>query len=51
MGATPKPEAYYFPVELNSIDYNGAYTYFGLQPGTTREDLKKCLDNWGSAWG
>jgi hypothetical protein len=48
VGATPKPEAYYFPVELNSIDYNGAYTYFGLQQGTTREDLKKCLDNWGA---
>ncbi len=47
VGATPKPEAYYFPVELNSIDYNGDYTYFGLEPGTTREDLKKCLDNWG----
>lgn len=47
VGATPKPEAYYFPVEFNSIDYNGDFTYFGLEPGTTREDLKKCLDNWG----
>ena len=47
VGATPKPEAYYFPVELNSIDYNGAYTYFGLEQGTTKEDLKRCLDNWG----
>lgn len=48
VGASPKPEAYYFPVELNSIDYHGAYSYFGLLPGTTREDLKKCLDNWGA---
>jgi hypothetical protein len=47
VGATPKPEAYYFPVELNSIDYNTDFTYFGLEPGTTREDLKKCLENWG----
>lgn len=47
VGATPKPEAYYFPVELNSIDYNTDFTYFGLEPGTTREDLKKRLDNWG----
>ena len=47
VGATPKPEAYYFPVELNSIDYDGAYTYFGFEKGTTREDLKKRLENWG----
>jgi len=47
VGASPKPESYFFPVELNSIDYNGGYTYFGLEPGTTKEDLKKRLDNWG----
>jgi hypothetical protein len=47
VGATPKPEAYYFPVELNSIDYNGAYTYFGVEPGTTKAQLKKYLQNWG----
>jgi len=47
VGASQKPESYYFPVELNSIDYNGAYTYFGLEPGTTKADLKKRLENWG----
>lgn len=47
VGASPKPESYYFPVELNSIDYNGAYTYFGLEPGTTKEDVKRHLENWG----
>lgn len=47
VGVPPKPEAYYFPVQLNAIDYNHAYTYFGLLPGTTKEDLKKCLKNWG----
>jgi len=47
VGASPKPESYYFPVELNSIDYNGAYTYFGLEPGTTKEDVKRYLENWG----
>ncbi len=46
--ASPKPESYYFPVELNSFDYNGAYTYFGLEPGTTKEQLKTYLDNWGA---
>lgn len=48
VGATPKPEAYYFPIELNSIDYNGAYTYFGLESGTTREDVIRCLKKWDS---
>lgn len=48
VGATPKPEAYYFPVELNSIDYDGDFTYFGLEPGTTKEDLKKRLEDWGA---
>lgn len=47
IGGTPKPEAYYFPVELNSIDYDGAYTYFGLEPDTTKEKLKRYLENWG----
>jgi len=46
VGATPKPEAYYFPEELNSIDYNGAFTYFGLEPGTTKEDVVRCLKKW-----
>ncbi len=48
IGANPKPEAYYFPVELNSIDYDGAYTFFGLEPGTTKQQLKRYLENWGA---
>lgn len=47
VGAHPKPEAYYFPVELNSIDYNTDFTYFGLEPGTTKAQLRACLDDWG----
>ena len=50
VGAHSKPEAYYFPRELNAIDYHSAYTYFGLLPGTTREDLVEALRNWGK-WG
>lgn len=44
--APPKPESYYFPVQLNNIDYNSAYTYFGLEPGTTKDDIIKCLKKW-----
>lgn len=48
MGVASKPEAYYFPVELNSIDYNGAYTFFGIDSDMTKEKLKTFLDNWGA---
>lgn len=47
VGAHSKPEAYYFPKELNAIDYHSAYTYFGLLPGVTREDIVSCLKDWG----
>jgi len=46
LGVTPKPEAYYFPKQLNAIDYDSAYTFFGVIPGTTKEDIKKCLMDW-----
>ena len=46
LGVTPKPEAYYFPKQLNTIDYNAAYTFFGVIQGTTKEDIKRCLINW-----
>jgi hypothetical protein len=38
-----KPEAYYFPVQLNNHPGRFPYTFFGLNPGTTREALKQCL--------
>jgi len=42
----PKPEAYYFPPQLNNHGGRFPFTFFGLQPGTTREDIKTCLRNW-----
>jgi len=41
-----KPEAYYFPVQLNNHGGKFPYTFFGLEPGTTREDVITCLRNW-----
>jgi len=29
------------------VDNNFAYTFMGLNPGTTKADLKRCLENWG----
>ncbi|MEM1582041.1 MAG: hypothetical protein QXK89_05980 [Candidatus Bathyarchaeia archaeon] len=42
----PKPEAYYFPPQLNVIEGKFPYTFFGLEPGTTKEDIKRCLEKW-----
>jgi len=41
-----KPESYYFPPQLNNVDNNFAYTFMGLEPGTTKAQLRKCLENW-----
>ena len=46
VGQEGKPESYYFPPQLNNVDNNFAYTFMGLEPGTTKADLRKCLENW-----
>ena len=46
VGMNQKPESYYFPAELNSITYDHDYTYFGLQPGTTKEQFLECIRNY-----
>ncbi len=45
-GQQGKPEAYYFPPQLNNVDNNFAYTFMGLEPGTTKDDVRRCLENW-----
>ena len=46
VGRKGKPEAYYFPPQYNQIDNNFPYTFMGLEPGTTRDDVRRCLENW-----
>ncbi|MEO1994364.1 MAG: hypothetical protein ABGZ17_03725 [Planctomycetaceae bacterium] len=46
VGQEGKPESYYFPPQLNAIGNNFPYTFFGLEPGTTRQDVTDCLDRW-----
>jgi hypothetical protein len=36
-GQEGKPESYYFPPQLNNVDNNFAYTFMGLEPGTTKD--------------
>ena len=46
VGFKGKPEAYYFPPQYNQIENNFPYTFMGLEPGTTKEDVRCCLENW-----
>lgn len=46
VGQKGKPEAYYFPPQYNFKDNNFPYTFMGLEPGTTREDVRACLQRW-----
>jgi len=46
VGQKGKPEAYYFPPQYNFKDNNFPYTFMGLNPGTTRDDVRRCLERW-----
>ena len=46
LGREHKPEAYYFPRQYNPVGNNFPYTFFGLEPGTSKDDLYRCLERW-----
>jgi hypothetical protein len=46
VGQEGKPESYYFPPQHNNVGNNFPYTFFGLEPGTTKQDVRKCLEHW-----
>jgi hypothetical protein len=46
LGLQGKPESYYFPPQLNACTNNFPYTFFGLEPGTTKTDIVNCLKRW-----
>lgn len=46
VGHKGKPEAYYFPPQYNQLNNNFPHTYMGLEPGTTKEDVRRCLERW-----
>ena len=48
VGHEGKPESYYFPPQHNNVGNNFPYTFFGLEPGTTKADLRKCLASWNN---
>jgi hypothetical protein len=46
VGQQGKPESYYFPPQLNATGNHFPYTFFGLEPGTTKKDIRRCLERW-----
>jgi hypothetical protein len=46
VGRLGKPEAYYFPPQYNFTLNTFPYTFFGLEPGTTKEQVIDCLKRW-----
>ena len=42
-GQLGKPEAYYFAPQVNNHGGDFPYTFFGLKPGTTKEQVRQCL--------
>ncbi len=46
VGMEQKPEAYYYPPQLNNHGGTFPHTFFGLEPGTTRAQVRRCLEIW-----
>jgi len=46
IGQLGKPEAYYFPPQVNNHGGDFPYTFMGIAPGTTKEQIKECLMNF-----
>ncbi len=46
VGRVGKPEAYFFPSQYNFALNTFPYTFFGLEPGTTKDQVVDCLKRW-----
>lgn len=46
VGADGKPEMYFFPSQMNNHEGEFGYTFFGLRPETTKEEVRKALENF-----
>src|SRR5881392_300911 len=46
VGQQGKPESYYFPPQLNAVGNSFPYTFMGLEPGTQKKDIRRCLERW-----
>lgn len=48
VGQNGKPEAYYFPPQVNNYGADFPYTFFGFEPGTAPEQVLECLKNFSA---
>jgi len=46
VGLRSKPEAYFYPVQCNDHGGRFPFTFFGFEPGTTKEQVRQCLMNF-----
>lgn len=46
VGQKGKYEGYYFPPQYNQITHAFPVTFMGLDPGTTKGDVLRCLERW-----
>jgi hypothetical protein len=46
VGQEHKPEAYYFPAQMNAVRNNFPLTFFGLTSDTSKQDIFDCLERW-----
>ncbi len=46
LGRRGKPEAYHFPPQYNETQNGFPFTFMGLTPGTTKAQVRACLENW-----
>jgi hypothetical protein len=46
VGLLGKPEAYYFPVQMNNHGGDFPYTFFGINPETTKDEVITALKNF-----
>lgn len=46
VNAKGKPEAYYFPPQVNNHGGDFPYTFMGLQPGVTKDQVRETLVNF-----
>jgi hypothetical protein len=48
VGQRGKPEAYFFPPQLNNHGGSFPFTFFGFNPGTTKDQVRECLAGFAS---
>lgn len=46
VGQLGKPEAYFFPTQVNNHGGDFPYTFFGFEPGTTKAQVRECMVNF-----